>query len=106
MPAVLAVERKRPARIGTGATVLLDELLHGREGAVLGDLLLDEVDVPWLLALRGDDEDVKRADVIARAARQPSLGHVVLHRHSVRHDLCAGIRPCEPSRSAADVPRI
>ena len=35
------VERKRPARIGTGATVLLDELLDGREGAVLGDLVLE-----------------------------------------------------------------
>lgn len=32
--------------------------------------------VIWFL--RGDDEHVKRADVLARAARQPSLGHVVL----------------------------
>ena len=79
MPAVLAVERERPARRGTGATVLLDELLHWRKGAVLGDLGLEEVEEPWLLALRGDDEDVQRADVLALVIRQPSPCHVLLH---------------------------
>ena len=56
-----------------------DELLHWRKGAVLGDLGLEEVEEPWLLALRGDDEDVQRADVLALVIRQPSPCHVLLH---------------------------
>ena len=91
MPAVLAVERQRPARIGTGATVLLDELLHDHEGAVLAELLLLEVQEPWLVGLRGDDEDVQRSDVLERGEglRLGRIGLGVLHRPDVGHG-CTG----------------